>query len=92
MPNEKKVRFPVPADFSIPEGTETGGTFDAVCTFRLEKDNQVCLTVMGDAKMPGYDEKGEPRAKKQDYSGYVQSMNSMRSTMMENNNNAGSSY
>ena len=82
---QKKVTFPLPDGFSVPEGTEPGGEFDAVCTFRMEKDGKVCLTMMGDAKMPGYDDKSG-RQVKQDYSGYAQSIQSAGPQMMGNNN------
>jgi hypothetical protein len=51
MPN--KVTF-TPPQGAVPEGTEMGADFDLVCTFRLEKGGTVCLTMMGDHKMPGY--------------------------------------
>ncbi len=62
MSTSKKVSFKPPAGV-VPEGTGVGDTFDLVSTFRVEQGGTVCLTVMGETKMPGYDnDKGEKRA------------------------------
>lgn len=45
----------------VPEGTQVGDTFDLVSTFRLEGDGNVCLTVMGETKMTGYDNDKEAK-------------------------------
>lgn len=50
----KKVTFK-PPDGVVPEGTAVGDTFDLVSTYRLEAGGTVCLTVMGETKMLGYD-------------------------------------
>ncbi len=54
----KKVTFKPPTGV-VPEGTAVDDTFDLVSTFRLEKDGMVCLTMMGETKMPGYDSKND---------------------------------
>lgn len=54
----QKVTFTPPMG-AVPEGTGQGQDFDLVCTFRLEAGGKVCLTVMGEHRMPGYD-KGKP--------------------------------
>jgi hypothetical protein len=53
-----KVEFTPPTG-ATPEGTEAGKEFDLVCTFRVKDDGDVCLVMMGDTKMEGYDEKAE---------------------------------
>lgn len=35
----------------------SGDEFDSVCTFRVKNNGTVCLVMLGDAKMPGYDSK-----------------------------------
>lgn len=50
---EKRVEFTAPKGV-VPEGTSSGEEFDLVCTFRVKDSGQVCLTMMGDSKMPGY--------------------------------------
>ena len=54
--HERKVTFN-PPEGSVPEGTAQGDMFDLVCTFQLESGGKVCLTQMGDHKMPGYGER-----------------------------------
>jgi hypothetical protein len=49
-----KVTFKPPQGV-VPEGTQVGDTFDLVSTFRLESNGNVCLTIMGETKMAGYD-------------------------------------
>jgi len=56
----------------MPEGMTSGEDFDAVCTFRIGTDGTVCLTQMGDAKMPGNDGKG--RESKPGYADYAKGM------------------
>lgn len=48
----------MPPQGVVPEGTSDGEEFDLVCTFRMKGTN-VCMTQMGDEKMPGYDDKSE---------------------------------
>lgn len=60
----KPVEFQIPDGFTLPEGTQPGEDFDAVCSFRVKPNGTVCLTMLGDVKMPGYDSKessGKPR-------------------------------
>lgn len=64
-----KVEFKAP-DGVVPEGTQAGEEFDMVCSFRVKDSGQVCMTMMGDAKMPGYDEKD----KRPDYREYSKGM------------------
>lgn len=61
----KKVEFQPPKDFAIPEGLSAGERFDSVCTFELKDTGTVCMTMMGDADMPGYgkEEKAEHESK-----------------------------
>lgn len=75
---DSKVEFTPPQDFSIPEGTEDGDTFDVVCTFKLN-GSKICMTMLGDADMPGYDNNGDGKETKPDYSGYAQGMQSQMS-------------
>lgn len=75
MDDSKKIEFMPPQDFSIPEGTEDGDMFDVVCSFQLN-GNKICLKMLGDAKMPGYDDKGNGKETKPDYSGYANGMQS----------------
>jgi|KBSSwiStaDraftv2_1062776.scaffolds.fasta_scaffold310264_2 hypothetical protein len=53
----KRVEFKPPAGV-VPEGTKAGEEWDAVCTFRVKPNGDVCLVMLGDEKMPGYTEKG----------------------------------
>ena len=54
-----RVEFRPPNGFSVPEGSEEKGEFDLVCSFRVKPDGMVCMTQLGDHKMPGYDGKEE---------------------------------
>ncbi len=68
----KKVEFKLPTGFTVPEGTMKGDTFDAVCTFQVKDNGDVCLTTVGETKMPGYD--GKDKDSKPDYSEMTQNM------------------
>jgi len=68
----KKVEFKLPAGFTIPEGTMKGDTFDVVVTLQVKDNGEVCLTTLGDSKMPGYD--GKDDKSKPDYSEMTQNM------------------
>lgn len=35
--------FPIPADFTPPQGTKTGEPFQALGTFRIKSDGSMCL-------------------------------------------------
>lgn len=72
-----RVEFRPPKDFTVPEGTEAKGEFDLVCSFRVKPDGMICLTMLGDTKMPGYDgkeEEAEETKSRPDYKQYAQSM------------------
>ncbi len=52
--------FPVPKDFSPPEGTQTGEPFQALGTFRIKSDGSMCLlAVDGSAVSTGEQEPDE---------------------------------
>jgi hypothetical protein len=51
--HEQKVTFKPPPG-AVPEGTAQGEDFDLVCTFRVEQGGRVCLTQMGEHRLPGY--------------------------------------
>lgn len=69
----KKVEFPVPRGFQTPEGMQKGSRFDAVCTFEV-KDGTLCMVMLGETPMPGYDKGGEQNHPKPDYGEYSKSM------------------
>ncbi len=71
MDQGKKVEFDPPKGFVLPEGVQAGEEFDLVCTFRTKQDGKICLTQLGDTKMPGYDDKKESRPS---YSGYTKEL------------------
>jgi len=50
-----------PKDFQIPEGKQSGDSFDIVCTFRVEQDGTLCMTKLGDSDLPT--EKEEQKSK-----------------------------
>ncbi len=56
--NAKLVEFMPPKDWAPPE--TTGEEFDQVCTFRKKPDGQICLIMLGDTKMAGYDKNEAP--------------------------------
>lgn len=51
----KRVEFKAP-DGVVPEGTMAGEEFDAVSTYRVKDNGTICLVMLGDTKMPGYDD------------------------------------
>lgn len=51
----KRVEFR-PPNGSTPEGLTEGEEFDSVCTFRVKKNGDICLVMLGDTQMPGYDD------------------------------------
>jgi len=63
----KQVEFQIPDGFVVPEGTETGEEFDAVCSFRVKDNGTVCLTRLGDTEMPGYREAKEDARERPKY-------------------------
>lgn len=72
MNDSQKVEFTPPKDFTPPAGSEGGEEFDLVCSFKAKEGGTICMTKLGDAKMPGYDDEGESH--KPDYKEYAQSM------------------
>lgn len=64
----KRVEFRLPEGFSTPEGMTVGEDFDAVSTYRIKADGNVCLVMLGDTKMPGYDDKDASGGERPDYS------------------------
>lgn len=75
MRETERVEFHPPKDFVPPEGIEAGKDWDLVCSFRTKPDGRICLTQLGDAKMPGYDGKEENhREEKPDYKEYASGM------------------
>lgn len=77
MADEKKVEFPAPKGFLLPEGVGKGDDFDIVCTVRVKEDGTLCLTKLGDTPMPGYGEKAKGK-QANDYSGLAESMQAER--------------
>jgi hypothetical protein len=69
---KQKVEFYPPDGFAPPEVED--GKFDLVCTFESRPDGSLCLTMLGDTPMPGYEGKGENG--KPSYSKYTQDMQS----------------
>lgn len=57
--NGKRVEFPPPKDFHLPENALKNGEFEMVCEFHVKPDGTICLKKLGDTPMPGYDENGE---------------------------------
>lgn len=53
----KRIEFKIPAGLTVPEGTEAGGQWQEMATFRLKKNGQMCLVAIGEHKMPGYEDK-----------------------------------
>lgn len=53
----KRVEFTPPAGV-VPEGTMPGEEFDAVTTYRVKEGGTICAVMIGDVKMPGYDDNG----------------------------------
>jgi len=63
-----RVEFRPPNSFAMPEGITPNEEFDCVCSFRRRNNGQVCMTKMGDAAMPGYDEKESSKPSYSEYS------------------------
>ena len=87
--DKKRVEFPIPKGFTLPEGTGRGDEFDAVCTFRVKENGDICLTRLGDTTMPGYE---KDKGHKPTYSGIVEQMQAAREPMMEEGAPAAPSY
>ena len=60
----------------MPEGSqsEKPGQFDLVCTFEVKQNGTLCMTMLGDTPMPGYNGKGADMEKenKTSYKGMAQ--------------------
>lgn len=54
----KKVSFPIPASYQVPEGTQDGQTFDESVTLKLEGD-KLCVYAINGAVLPAYEEEAE---------------------------------
>jgi hypothetical protein len=59
MSHNQRVEFRPPKNWQPPESVEPGNDFDMVCSFRSTPDGSLCMTMLGDTKMPGYDDKDE---------------------------------
>lgn len=68
------MEFPIPEGFALPEGVGPGKEFDVVSTFRVKDNGEICLVVLGDSKMPGYDEKSSERETRPSYAEFAKSM------------------
>lgn len=51
----KRIEFKIPEGLTVPEGTQAGGQWQEMATFRLKKNGQMCLVAIGEHKMPGYE-------------------------------------
>ncbi len=54
---QKEIKFDAPEGFEIPEGVKPGDTFEAMASFRLKDNGQICLEGVEGNMLPG--EKGE---------------------------------
>lgn len=50
----KRIEFRPPPGV-VPEGLTAGEEFDAVTTYRIKNDGNICAVMIGDVKLPGYD-------------------------------------
>ena len=57
---KKEVYVDVPEGFEVPEGVKSGDTFEAMTTYRLDKDGRLCVQEIEGNPLPG--EKGETAA------------------------------
>lgn len=59
--DNKKIEFRLPPGLQVPDGIESGKTFESMATFQVQKGGRLCLKAIGEHSMPGYsdDEKGE---------------------------------
>ena len=69
----------------VPEDTEVGGMFELVSTYRLKPGGEICLVMIGDHKMPGYEEGEYEEHMKGERKGYGDYMDSMHKAMSEGN-------
>lgn len=52
----KLIEFKPPPGL-VPEGAEEGTEFEEVATFRVKQNGHICLVMVGEHQMPGYDAK-----------------------------------
>lgn len=76
----KQVEFMPPQGFTVPEGVSPGDSFDLVCSFKMKDSGMICMTELGDTKMPGYDDKQEERPS---YGKYSEEMMAQGNNMPE---------
>ena len=60
---QKEAYVDVPEGFEVPEGVKTGDTFEAMTTYRLDKDGRLCVQEIEGNPLPG--EKGESAAEEE---------------------------
>lgn len=71
----KKIEFKPPPEYKAPEGKQSGDEFEDVATFKIKPDGTLCLTMIGDIEMPGYDNKAEDKVESRpDSTEFVQRM------------------
>lgn len=74
-----RVEFKAPKGV-VPDDIKPGDSFDLVSTYRLKDNGEICLTKIGDAEMPGYDE-GDYHDKQTHRKSYGDMAASMQSAM-----------
>lgn len=70
---ESKVEFSPPGGFVLPENVGQDGTFDVVCTIKVDEGGKLCLKKIGDTPMPGYED-DKDGGSKLDYRDYSRGM------------------
>ena len=81
----KLIEFKIPEGLTVPEGTQEGGTWDEMGTFRLKPNGMMCLVAIGDHKLAGYPNGKEPKQEMSDkavsrYNGMMNSGGNMALT------------
>ncbi len=66
----KRVEFKPPKGMALPEGKVRGDRFESMATFQIKGNGDICLVAIGDAKMPGYEDK-ETGGSRRDEAGEV---------------------
>lgn len=69
-----ELKFHPPKGYVPPEMPEGGKKFDEVCTFEVEEDGRLCLTMLGKTPLKGYEKNEEKKESKPDYSEYSKPM------------------
>ena len=76
----EKFEFSIPKGFVPPAGSEGGKEFNLVCSFQASEGGKLCMTKLGDVKMPGYggeeSEAKNAQESKPDYSDYAKGIQS----------------